>query len=48
MANSVEVLSRVKASLAALAAGAALTRPRDFSRRATIEAAGTLEERSTS
>src|SRR6476619_1526296 len=33
VANSVEVLSRVKASLAALAAGAALTRPPHFTRR---------------
>src|SRR6476659_5744645 len=32
-ANSVEVLDRVKASLAALAAGAALTRPPHFTRR---------------
>ena len=32
-ANSVEVLGRVKASLAALAAGAALTRPPHFTRR---------------
>ncbi len=47
-ANSVEVLSRVKASLAALAAGAAVTRPPDFSRRAPIEAARSLEGRSTS
>src|SRR5215207_7515765 len=42
--HSVEVLSRVKASLAPLAAGAALTRPRHFTRRAFIEAAGDLEE----
>jgi hypothetical protein len=40
----VEALSRVKASLAALAAGAALTRPPRFTRRAFIEAAGNLEE----
>jgi len=43
-ANSVEVLDRVKASLAALAAGAALTRPPHFTRRAFIEAAGDLED----
>ena len=43
-ANSVEVLGRVKASLAALAAGAALTRPPHFTRRAFIEAAGNLED----
>jgi len=43
----VEVLSRVKASLAALAAGAALTRLRHFTPRAFIEAAGDLEERRT-
>ena len=43
-ANSVEVLDRVKASLAALAAGAALTRPPHFARRAFIEAAGALED----
>src|SRR5258705_3905188 len=43
-ANSVEVLGRVKASLAALAAGAALTRPPHVTRRAFIEAAGDLEE----
>jgi hypothetical protein len=41
----VEVLGRVKASLAALAAGAALTRTSHFTRRAFIEAAGDLEER---
>ena len=44
-ADSVEVLGRVKASLAALAAGAALTQPPHFTRRASIEAAGNLEER---
>ena len=44
-AQSVEALSRVKASLAPLAACAALTRPPDFTRRAAIEAAGDLEER---
>jgi hypothetical protein len=44
-ANSVEVLGRVKASLAALAAGAALTRTSHFTRRAFIEAAGDLEAR---
>jgi hypothetical protein len=43
-ANSVEVLDRVKASLAALAAGAALTRPPHFTPRAFIEAAGDLED----
>ena len=43
----VEVLSRVQASLDPLAAGAALTRPRDFTRRAFIEASGHLEERRT-
>jgi len=40
-----EVLGRVKASLAALAAGAALTRPSALHTRAFIEAAGDLEER---
>jgi hypothetical protein len=40
----VEVLGRVKASLAALAAGAALTRPSALHTRAFIEAAGDLEE----
>jgi hypothetical protein len=40
----VEVLARVKASLAALAAYAALTRSPHFTRRAFIEAAGNLEE----
>jgi hypothetical protein len=40
----VEVLGRVKASLAALAAGAALTRPSALRTRAFIEAAGDLEE----
>ena len=45
--HSGEALSRVKASLAPLAAGAALTRPRHFARRAFIEAAGDLEERRT-
>ena len=45
--DSAEALGRVKASLAALAAGAALTRPRHFTRRAFIEAAGDLEERRT-
>jgi hypothetical protein len=44
VANSVEVLGRVKASLAALAAGAALTRPPHFTRTAFIEAAGNLED----
>jgi len=44
-ANSVEVLDRVKASLAALAAGAALTRPPHFHTEAFIEAAGDLEDR---
>src|ERR687896_1696505 len=39
-ADSVEVLGRVKASLAALAAGAALTRPPHFSRKAFIGASG--------
>ncbi len=42
--DSVEVLARVKASLAALAAGAALTRAPHFTPRAFIEAAGDLEE----
>ena len=42
-----EVLGRVKASLAALAAGAALTRPSALHTRAFIEAAGDLEEGST-
>jgi hypothetical protein len=42
--NSVEVLGRVKASLAALAAGAALTRSSALHTRAFIEAAGDLEE----
>jgi hypothetical protein len=40
----VEVLGRVKASLAVLAAGAALTRPSALHTRAFIEAAGDLEE----
>jgi hypothetical protein len=40
----VEVLGRVKASLAALAAGAALTRSSALHTRAFIEAAGDLEE----
>jgi hypothetical protein len=40
----VEVLDRVKASLAALAAGAALTRSSALHTRAFIEAAGDLEE----
>lgn len=35
-----EVPTRLKASLAALAASAALTRPRHFSRKAFVEAAG--------
>src|ERR687897_2148317 len=39
-ADSVEVLGRVKASLAALAAGAALTRPPHFLRKAFIGASG--------
>ena len=41
--DSAEALGRVKASLAALAAGAALTRPARFDGSAFIGAAGTLE-----
>jgi hypothetical protein len=41
----VEVLGRVKASLAALAAGAALTRPAHFPRKAIVGAAGNFEAR---
>jgi len=44
-ANSVEVLGRVKASLAALAASAALTRTFALHTEAFIEAAGDLEDR---
>jgi hypothetical protein len=40
--DSAEALGRVKASLAALAAGAALTRPPRFARKAFIGAAGIL------
>ena len=43
--NSAEALGRVKASLAALAAGAALTRPARFDRSASIGAAGTLDRK---
>ena len=43
-ANSVEVLGRVKASLAVLPAGAALTRTSALLTKAFIEAAGDLEE----
>src|SRR5262245_3918862 len=42
--DSVEALGRVKASLATLAAGAALTQPSHYQRRLNIEAAGDLEE----
>ena len=38
--DAVEALGRVKASLAALAAGAALIQPSHFQRRLNIEAAG--------
>jgi hypothetical protein len=43
--DSAEALGRVKASLAALAAGAALTRPARFARNAFIGAAGILERK---
>jgi hypothetical protein len=46
-ADSVEALGRLKASLAALAADAALTRPSHFRRRLNIEAAGNSKKENT-
>lgn len=46
-ADSAEVLGRVKASLTAFAAGAALTRPPRFLSKALIGAPGTFGERRT-